>query len=402
MSIPFFDMLCNHLNKKQLNLYLRLELLSVLDDYLKSSTPLVRIFELLLNMVQTLKVEENGTLRPNDFNEKGCFEFLLTIVELLFKSDRALNSRNEYKSDEQMVNLVLRLLQNNDNSMNSFNDSYYQASLLQSLLKTTSALHFQTILQEVLRFLMIDHFNPSRKRYLVYTIFQGLAQFVILNLKSSKHHALASASKSKIPKFKSLILNSDNPLLKKVFSYLQQLKKRYRGHPAVAPYIFLHKLGIKHHLKKYELFDLLIYSLKYVIKEREKFGGVVANQIMGKVLEYFQRRKEEIKKAQLNITKEAASLLSDLLWEQMTSRICQEDPQFGFLMEGLYHLFFGEFVPPHLISTKTDLFQIDDYWMKYEPRFDLESFFLREKKYVVFKFLSLQKKKKKSRGIIKL
>ena len=391
-------MLCTYLHKKQLNLYLRLELLSVLEEYLQSSPPLVRIFDLLLELVRTLKVEENGTLRPNDFNEKGCFEFLLMIVDLLFKSDTALNSQTDPnvapKSDEQMVNLVLRLLKNNDNSINSFDDSYYQACLLQSLLGTTSALHFQTILQEVLRFLMIDHFNPSRKRFLVHTIFQGLARFIIQNLRSSKHHAFASASKSKAPKFNSLILNSDNPLLKKVFSYLQQLKKRYRSNPAVAPYIYLHKVTVKRYLKKYKLLDLLVYTLKYVVEERNKFGTVVANQIMHKALDYFGSQRDELEQVQANITKEAFAMLSDLLWEQMRSRECLEDAQFGLYMEKLYHLFFGEFIPCHMISDRADIFQVEEYWLRYFPRFDLDSFFQRKKKYVVFKYLSLQKKKK--------
>jgi hypothetical protein len=375
---------------------LKLELVSVLEDYLKSRSVKSTIFDLLLNLVKKLKVEENGTLRPNDFDEKGCFEFLLMIVDLLFKSDFALNNENNSslirQSDEQMVNLVLRLLKNNDNSMNAYDDSFYQACLLQSLLCTTSSLHFQTILQEVLRFLMIDHFNPSRKRYLVHTIFQGLAKFIIQNLRSSKHHAFATASKAK--KFKTLIINSDNPLLKKVFSYLQQLKKRYRSNAAVAPYIFLHKIAIKKYLKNYKLFDLLVYTLKYVIQERQTYGKIVANQIIGKTIQYFRSEEEELKKVQSDITKDASSLLSNILWEQMNSKICREDPQFGLHMQELYHLFFGEFIPCHLISEKADLFQVDEYWMKYFPRFNLDSFFLREKKYVVFKYLSLQKKKK--------
>jgi hypothetical protein len=162
----------------------------------------------------------------------------------------------------------------------------------------------------------------------------------------------------------------------------------------VAPYIFIHKLTIKKHLKKYEFLDLLVYTLKYVLQEREQHGSMVANQIMHKAVEYFRLNHAEVKKILLNITKEASVLLNNLLWEQMTSRICREDHQFGLLVEELYSLFYGEFIPAHCIGEKVDLFQIDDYWMKYFPRFELDSFFLRKKKYVMFKFLSLQKKKK--------
>lgn len=372
----------------------------MLEEFLEGDSPVVRIFELLLNLIKTLKVEENGTLRPNDFDEKrsGCFEFLLKIVDLVFKADEALNAsggRNPLpKSDEQMVDLVLRLLQNNDNSVNVFDDGFYQACLLQSLLRTTSALHFQTILQEVLRFLMIDHFNPSRKRYAVHAIFGSLGKFVVQNLQSAKHHSFDSASKSKTPKFKSLVLNSDNPVLKKVFAYLQLLKKRYRAHPTVAPFIYLHKVQVKKYLKKFELFDLLVYSLKYVRRERAKFGCLVGNQIMRNVVEYFRRSTTELKKILLNVTRDASSLLNDLLWEQMISLTSSQDPQFGLLVEELYTLFYQEFIPAHAIQEKVDLFEPDEYWLQYQPRFELDSFFLRKKKYVTFRFLSLQKKKK--------
>jgi hypothetical protein len=371
----------------------KLELLSVLNNFLKTSDALVRVLELLLNLVNKIKIEDNGTLKPNNFDQKESHEFLLQVIETLLRYDKALNlDKKFYQNDSHVVSLLLKLIQNNDNSINTFDDSFYQAQLLKNMLKVINSEFFEQILKEVLRFLMIDFFSPSRKRIPIWVIFTNLSKFIIKNLKWVKHHTI---NENHFSKFSSIILHSDNQTLKEIFYYFQKLKKKYVCHLDMAGCVFLHKLNIKKHLKKFKLLDLLVYSLKYAHSQRSLFGSSIGNKILLTLLDYMNSKKEEIKKVKVDLSIETSQKLQQLLWEQMTCSTALADNLFQHIHSKLYFLFFGEFIPPHLIEEYPDcLFELDMFWLNYSPRFELETFFVKEKKYVMLNFLSLQKKKK--------
>ncbi len=84
----------------------------------------------------------------------------------------------------------------------------------------------------------------------------------------------------------------------------------------------------------------------------------------------------------------------------MTCNLSTTDPEFRYYYLQIYDVFFDEFVPICLYNKEPNvMFPFDRYWLEINNRIELEKYYNKEKKNVIFKYLSLQKKTKK--GIIK-
>ena len=231
---------------------------------------------------------------------------------------------------------------------------------------------------------------------MITVIFRYFGEFVVNNLKV-RHYNLYPNKKNK---FSLLEIFTENENLKSILGFFLKLKKTYRSNPMIAPYIFRHKLFVKEFIKGYKLPHIFIYSLKKIKRIREKFGGIIANCLLNELLIYLEEKKPKIENLQMELNLTEINTISQLIWDQMTCKISIVDTKFRYNFMKIYYLFFNEFVPISLYEKeKNVLFPIDRYWLEISNRLELNRYYNKKKKNVVFKYLSLQKKTKKGQII---
>ena len=397
-SLNLMNKFCYYLNIREIPIYVKLLFLEILDKK-KDSSPISRVSDILFNIIQTLKFDSDGTLKPNNFNKFQNFFFFLKLMKVLIRYDESikiLESDEETENDDTIVFLIMNLLKKNDNSINQKDDSYYQAFIIQCLLNCKNSRFFPTICEELLRYIKIEFYNKPKSKYMITVIFKYFGQFVVNNLKVM-HYNLYPNKKNK---FSLLEIFTENENLKSILGFFLKLKKTYRTNPMIVPYIFRHKLFVKEFIKGYKLSHIFIYSLKKIKSRREKFGSVIGNCLLNELLVYLETKKEKIENLQMDLNLKEISTISKLIWDQMTCQISIVDSKFRYNFMKIYHLFFNEFVPISLYEKeKNVLFPIDRYWLEISNRIELNRYYNKKKKNVVFKFLSLQKKTKKGQII---
>lgn len=166
------------------------------------------------------------------------------MIKVITSFERLCKKENQGKhhrhtlqnTDENIVAILLIILQKNDNSLNTFDDTYYQANILSSLLKCLNITYFKKISKEVVRFLNIEFFTHYEHKYLILVIFKYFPKYV------NNHLELMSMSLKNptVSIYKNKYIVND-PDLGQAFHYLKELTTRYKTDITFARIIFKQK-----------------------------------------------------------------------------------------------------------------------------------------------------------------
>lgn len=174
-----------------------------------------------------------------------------------------------------MVNTLLTLLQQNDNSQNFYNDTFYQANILQSLFRCLNPANFNTLLKEVNRYLKIEYFTQHDQKYLIKTIFEDFLVFVT----NHYDHLGINLSSQSVSFYSNPSLNKF-PVLVEALDHLKKLSKRYKCDILLARSVFRMKLHIKKKVKMLKPWEIFIWAMKYVEKIRLLANSSVVHMIL--------------------------------------------------------------------------------------------------------------------------
>lgn len=390
---------CSMLSKKEIPIHLKIKILQILEKN-RESFLVGRVSDVMIHLIQSVKYDEDGTLRPNNFKEYPFFFYFLGLIKVLIKYDKSLKnigrSKDPVQNDDSIILIILTLIKKNDNSINPNDDSYYQSFIIRCLLKSVNSRYFDKICKEVLRYIKTEHYNKPRNKYIICTIFTYFGRFVIRNMKIM-HYNLQKLHSNK---FSLLEIFAENQNLKLILEYFQNLKKIYKGNSIVATAIFRHKLFVKKSVKGYKPSDILIYALKYIRKMGIRYGSITQQMLLGEFWRYTQKNKEHVEKLQMSLNLKNIDLLAQMIWGQMNCGVAFVDSQFRHWFFKIWETIFDEYVPIcYFEKERNVLFPVDTFWLEISKRINFEKYFAKEKKFITFKYLSLQKKTKKGQII---
>jgi hypothetical protein len=390
---------CSMLSKKEIPIYLKLKILQILEQN-REDFLIGRVPDVLIHLIKSIKYDDDGTLRPNIFKEYPNFFYFLNLIKVLLKYDKSLKnisrSKEPVPNDDSIVLVILTLIKKNDNSINPNDDAYYQGFIIRCLLKCLNSRYFDKICKEILRYIKTEHYNKPRNKYIICTIFLFFARFVTRNMKLL-HYTLQKLHSNK---FSLLEIFAENQNLKLILEYFQNLKKTYKGNTIVAAAIFRHKLFVKKSIKGYKTADILIYAMKYIRKMGARFGSITEQILVAEFYKYVMKNKDRVEKLQMNLNLKNIDLLAQMIWGQMNCGMALVDPIFRHWFFKIYEAIFDEYVPIcYFEKERNVLFPIDTYWLEVTKRVNFEKYFTKEKKFISFKYLSLQKKTKKGQII---
>ncbi|OMJ84518.1 hypothetical protein SteCoe_14324 [Stentor coeruleus] len=126
-------------------------------------------------------------LKPNDFSSRDEYFVDKTVLRSIIKvSDMSLtyNYSRIRVNSSFVVEFLADVLKSNDNSNNSYDDSYWRGNLLEILGNTTNPVYISEIFQEMIWNFKIDTTIPSHNYVITSSCLKGL-------LKISHHHKLS-------------------------------------------------------------------------------------------------------------------------------------------------------------------------------------------------------------------
>ena len=398
-TLNIMNKFCQYLYNKEIPYYIKIEILSILIKK-KSEYTLPRVIDVLLSIIQTIKFDKDGTLKPNNFKDLENLEFFLCGLNSLMKYDKSLKQKTDlddkFQTDDGITHTMLTLLHKNDNSINPSDDSYYQATIIRCLLKVTNSKYFNEISSELLRYFKIEYFNNSKNKYVISVLFKYFAKFVLKNVANMHYYIRKTLSN----KFSLMEVFTDNSILKECLDYYLKLKKINKGNISIARIILKQKIIIKERLKGFKFTDTFLYAIKYIKKQRLKYGSILANELVDELLLYLKKNCKQIEELKKKLSLRNIDTIAEVIWSQMSSNFSVVDTRFRYTYMKIYSVFFNEFVPISMHDREKDvLFPLDHYWLEITKRLDFDNYFSKEKKLVTFKYLSLQKKTKKGQII---
>ncbi len=178
------------------------------------------------------------------------------------------------------------------------------------MLKSKNSKYFSNICEEVLRYIKIEYYNKSRSKYILASIINNFAGFVLNNMKIMHYTFKPDRSK----KFSLLEIFTEKENLKQILEFFTKLKKYYKSDSLISSYIFSHKLFVKEYIKGYKFPDIFIYALKYIKKNRERFGSLLANNLLIKFNQYLEMKKPEVEKLQFELNLKNIDTFVKILW----------------------------------------------------------------------------------------
>jgi hypothetical protein len=243
-------------------------------------------------------------LKPNDFSSRDEYFVDKTVLKSIVKvSDMSLThnfSRIRVNSGF-VVEFLAEILKNNDNSANSFDDSFWRANLLEVLGGVTNPVYIDQIFSEMIRSFRIDLAIPSYNYSVTKFCLRGL-------LKLSQHHKMSLDSTFHY--FSQIILQYPPKIQSKILWFMVK-------------YLFIQHANPIEFLKTpLKLIQSCPSNANVYIKVLQKFLLKIAN--IDWVLH--EARSSE--------------LFRNDLWEMCTSSYSQINPLFSSTILSIYKYFF--------------------------------------------------------------
>lgn len=183
----------------QLDLYQQVECLRLLINQLaqlESTTS--QQFVKAVNLLRANIIDEKtNTVKPNYFEfesskSKHTKTNLYLVNQCLIKNlPKIKDDQNPDRSFQSSlaVETLLQILDQNDNSVNYYDDTYYLASVVESLLQTQNPRFSNTILKKIKLLLSHELIFPSYKFIIFTTIIKLLCNFLKINHISIKKNS---------------------------------------------------------------------------------------------------------------------------------------------------------------------------------------------------------------------
>lgn len=373
-----------------------------------------QIAQMLISLVKKLKFESDNSLKPNEFDEEDqpyyLINFLIRMISAYERKckkskleDKNLKlggmSKHVYhrvnpQTDEGIVSTLLHLLQKNDNSMNKFDDTYYQSNILKSLLNCLNIANVNQILNEVNRFLKIEYHTKYEYKFLLKTILEHFPQYITNHF---DHLGISLASND--------VKIYDNPSLSKfprlieALDFLRKLAKRHKCDVLLANSVFKMKLHLKKKIRRLKPWEILVWALKYIEKIRKKANVYVIHNLTKELCKYVEMNKREFRKMQNPLSLQNQKLLNTVLYDTLTAPHCFLDSQLKSILLRLYNQIYGDFLPIcYLSDFENHCFPFDRDWLSFKYKLNFEKSVSNEAKMITLKYLSLQKRKKAISG----
>lgn len=401
-------------SKKVTNQLLKIQMIDTLTK-VKIRNSESKITDTLIRLIKTLKFDNDNSLKENDFNDNDQPYYLINhliselskferkckkhrIDENLNKSSKLNSSFNRIKinpqTNESVVSTLLTLLQKNDNSQNSYNDTYYQANILKSLFRCLNLANFNSIIKEVNRFLKIEYFTQHEQKYLIKTIFEDFLVFVT----NHYDHLGINLSSSNVKFYNNPALNKF-PVLVEALDNLKKLSKRHKCDILLARSVFRMKLHIKKKVKMLKPWEIFIWAMKYIEKIRTKANSSVVHTILSDFVKYVQTNRKIFQDMQKPLSVQSLKLFNNVLFGFITSPYACLDAKFHILSLELYRIIYSDFLPIcYAQDTPDHSFKFDNNWLSFKYELNFLKSVSNEEKMITLNYLNLHKRKKAITG----
>jgi hypothetical protein len=357
-----------------------------------------RISDVLLSLIKKIKFEADNSLRSNNFTDIRSYYLLNHLIKVVASFDKLCKKANKnhrstfsMNTDENIVQILLTLLQKNDNSLNAYDDTFYQANILKALLKCTSIGYFKKIIKEVVRFLNIEFYTKYEYKHLILVIFKYFTKYVNSNLEIMGHSLRDTRSSI----YKSKIVQTD-PDLYNAFYYIKELVIRLKGDITFSRIIFKQKLNIKLKIQRHKPWDVLIWGMKYVEKVRQLSNCYVVHTLNQEFYYFIKKHKQSFQEMQMPLSLNNNKLMADLLWENVNNSYSTLDMYWKHYAMKVYYTIYGDYTPICMCDAtlQTLSFSLDPKWLNFKFELNFERSISNEKKLFTLNYLCLQKRKK--------
>lgn len=372
-----------------------------------------QIAQILISLVKKFKFESDHSLKPNDFEdedqpyylinylirtissyERKCKKSKLEAKHMKHGVSRQLYHKVNPQTDEGIVSTLLHLLQKNDNSLNSFNDVYYQSNILKSLLNCLNIANVNQILNEVNRFLKIEFYTKYEYKFLLKTIFEHFPQYIT----NHYEHLGISLASSEIEIWDHPALNKF-PKLVEALGFLKKLAQRHECDIVLANSVFKLNLHLNKKIKMLKPWEILIWALKYIESVRMKANIYVVHNLCEEFCRYVEKNSQDFRNIEKPLSLQNQKLLNSILFDSITAPHCFLDAQMKFLMMRLYRQIYSDFLPICFLNEfENHTFPFDNNWLSFRYKLNFEKSVSNEAKMITLKYLSLQKRKKAISG----
>lgn len=294
---------------------------------------------------------------------------------------------------------MLTLLQKNDNSLNKYDDTYYQANILKALLKCTNIGYFRKTIKEVVRFLNIEFYTKYEQKYLILVIFKYFIKYVNTHLEIMGYSLRDNSTSI----YKNNVISNDQDL-SNAFDFLAKLIKRYKCDITFSKVIFKQKLYTKFHIQKHRTWDVIIWGLKYIEKIRNSNNPQVNNYVIHVLMQEFylfiKKNQQQFIDMQTGLAMNNNKLVAELLWEHINNPFSTLDVYSKHYAMRVYYTIYDDFVPICFSIDSKCIdgipFALDQRWVNFKFELNFERSIITEKKMFNLNYLCLQKRKKNS------
>jgi hypothetical protein len=96
----------------------------------------MRGLDLMMNILKKNTIDaENNTVKYNDFTKESEYLMTLAIIKGIVKIKDQDKKENRKIVAQNTIELLIKLLKENENSNNKIDDSYYRSQLVKSLMR---------------------------------------------------------------------------------------------------------------------------------------------------------------------------------------------------------------------------------------------------------------------------
>ena len=270
-----------------------------------------RSLDMLMNILRKNCLENDGSLKPNNFLRYDEYLVNKTIIHGIAELKDEKNEDQQHFMSLGTLNFLLKLLQENDNSKNEFSDALYKRELIRAILKSNNPKCVFDILNEVFKCLEEEIANPSEKYEVLRAILGYFGSFLESN----------NLNKKTVKKVEGFSNFTKENIYDKIFKIKQKLK--FLKFHALIEY-FNFKLKFTDKFQMFHSWEFLAYGLKKLEKYRTS-KKLIISYFEGMLLAFVKY----VEKAGDKFAMELQTTLSlynnyqiaSLIWEQLTSGI---------------------------------------------------------------------------------
>ena len=140
------------IENKDIDIYSKKEMVITLLKQSSSNTGW-RGLDFLLNLLKKNILENDGSLKPNNFTKIKEYIINKVIIKEITKLKDEKNEDNCHVSSNSL-DLLLKILRENDNSLSNIDDFYHRGNIISSLLRSDNHNYIKILLKEVKLFFL--------------------------------------------------------------------------------------------------------------------------------------------------------------------------------------------------------------------------------------------------------